>query len=191
MSERIQNVHPKEYKGVKYRSTLEAETAETLDCMGIPIRYEERRFTIFEGFRCSFAKIKIKPITYKPDFWVGDIILECKGFETPEWMIKKKLIFKYLMESEPDVIYYQIKNCRKDLIQALDSHWTYLGYAVRVTSKRKKKKEENFSKLYDSVKDAMADLGIKSRAIGTIVRSLTGKTEYVFGYNWKLEKLKV
>lgn len=191
MSERIQNVHPKEYKGVKYRSTLEAETAETLDCMGLPIRYEERRFTIFEGFRCPFAKIKIKPITYKPDFWVGDIILECKGFETPEWMIKKKLIFKYLMENEPDVIYYQIGNCRKDLILALDPHWTYLGYAVRVTSKRKKKKEENFSKLYDSVKDAMADLGIKSRAIGTIVRSLTGKTEYVFGYNWKLEKLKI
>jgi hypothetical protein len=106
-------------------------------------------------------------------------------------MIKKKLIFKYLMESKPDVIYYQIGNCRKDLILALDPHWTYLGYAIRVTSKRKKKKEENFSKLYDSVKDAMADLGIKSRAIGTIVRSLTGKTEYVFGYNWKLEKLKI
>jgi hypothetical protein len=191
MSERIQNVHPKEYKGVQYRSTLEAETAETLDAMGLPIRYEERRFTVFEGFRCPFQKIKIKPITYKPDFWVGNIILECKGFETPEWMIKKKLIFKYLMDNEPEVIYYQIGNCRKDLILALDSHWSYLGYAIRVTSNRKKKNEQGFSKLYDSVKEAMADLKIKSRAIGTIVRSLTGKTEYVFGYSWKLEKLKI
>lgn len=191
MSERIQNVHPKEYKGVMYKSTLEAETAEALDCMGLPIRYEERRLTVLEGFRCPFKKIKIKPITYKPDFWVGNIILECKGFETPEWMIKKKLIFKYLMENEPDVIYYQIGNCRKALILALDPHWTQLGYAIRVTSKRRKKNEQDFSKLYDSVKDAMADLGIKSRAIGTIVRSLTGNTEYVFGYNWKLEKLKV
>lgn len=191
MSERIQNVHPKEYKGVKYRSTLEAETAETLDAMGLPIRYEERRFTVFEGFRCPFQKIKIKPITYKPDFWVGNIILECKGFETPEWMIKKKLIFKYLMDNEPEVIYYQIGNCRKDLILALDSHWPYLGYAIRVASNRKKKNEQEFSKLYDSVKEAMADLKIKSRAIGSIVRSLTGKTEYVFGYKWKLEKLKI
>lgn len=191
MSERIQNVHPKEYKGVQYRSTLEAETAETLDAMGLPIRYEERRFTVFEGFRCPFQKIKIKPITYKPDFWVGNIILECKGFETPEWMIKKKLIFKYLMDNEPEVIYYQIGNCKKDLILALDSHWPYLRYAIRVTSNRKKKNEQEFSKLYDSVKEAMADLKIKSRAIGSIVRSLTGKTEYVFGYKWKLEKLKI
>ena len=159
MSERIQNVQPKEYKGVRYRSTLEAETAETLDAMGLPIRYEERRFTVFEGFRCPFQRIKIKPITYKPDFWVGNIILECKGFETPEYLLKKKLI--------------------------------YLGYAIRVTSNRKKKNEQEFSKLYDSVKEAMADLKIKSRAIGSIVRSLTGKTEYVFGYKWKLEKLRI
>lgn len=27
MTERIQNVHPKEYDGIKYRSTLEADTA--------------------------------------------------------------------------------------------------------------------------------------------------------------------
>ena len=191
MAERIQNVHEKWYKGVKYKSTLEADTAEALDKMGLPIRYEERVLTVFEGFRCSYQKEKVRDITYKPDFWVGDIILECKGFETPEWKLKKKLVFKYLKENEPNIIFYQIHDARKQLIQALDPHWNYLGYAIRVTSNRKKKNAQEFSKLYDSVKEAMAALKIKSRAIGSIVRSLTGKTEYVFGYSWKLEKLKI
>ena len=191
MAERIQNVHEKWYKGVKFKSTLEADTAEALDKMGLPIRYEERVLTVFEGFRCSYQKEKVRDITYKPDFWVGDIILECKGFETPEWKLKKKLVFKYLKENEPNIIFYQIHDARKQLIQALDPHWNYLGYAIRVTSKKRKKNEQEFSKLYDSVDEALADLKIKSRALGSIMRSLTGKTEYVFGYKWKLEKLKI
>jgi hypothetical protein len=159
--------------------------------MGLPIRYEERRLTVFEGFRCPFQKDKVIAVYYKPDFWVGDIILECKGFETPEWKIKKKLVFKWLMENEPDVLFYQIHDTRRELLKALDPHWSYLGYAIRVTSKKKKKKEQQFSRLYDSVAEALADLNIKTRALGSIMRSLTGKTQYVFGYNWKLEKLSI
>jgi hypothetical protein len=191
MSERIQNVHEKWYKGIKYKSTLEAETAEALDKMGLPIRYEERRLTLIEGFRCLYQKDKVKAITYKPDFWVGNIIIECKGFETPEWKIKKKLVFKYLMEQEPDVIFYQVHDSRKELLKALDNHWAELGCAIHVTSKRDKKNGEYVSKLYDSVKEALADLGMPNKSLGMIMRSLTGKTEYVFGYKWQVKKLKI
>jgi hypothetical protein len=190
MAERIQNVHEKWYKGVKYKSTLEADTAEALDKMGLPIRYEERVLTVFEGFRCSYQKEKVRDITYKPDFWVGDIILECKGFETPEWKLKKKLVFKYLKENEPNIIFYQIHDARKQLIQALDPHWNYLGYAIRVTSNKKNSNGQAFTHLYDSVSMAMVNLGLEKKSIGPIVRSLMGIQEYVFGYNWKLEKLK-
>jgi hypothetical protein len=89
----------------------------------------------------------VKAITYKPDFWVGNIIIECKGFETPEWKIKKKLVFKYLMEQEPDVIFYQVHDSRKELLKALDNHWAELGCAIHVTSKRDKKNGEYVSKL--------------------------------------------
>lgn len=191
MAERIQNVHEKWYKGVKYKSTLEADTAEALDKMGLPIRYEERVLTVFEGFRCSYQKEKVRGITYKPDFWVGDIILECKGFETPEWKLKKKLVFKYLKENEPNIIFYQIHDARKQLIQALDPHWNYLGYAIRVTSNKKNSNGQVFTHLYDSVSMAMVNLGLEKKSIGPIVRSLMGIQEYVFGYNWKLEKLKI
>lgn len=191
MGERIQNVHEKWYKGVKYKSTLEADTAEALDKMGLPIRYEERVLTIFKGFRCSYQKDKVRDTVYKPDFWVGNIILECKGYETPEWRLKKKLVFKYLMENEPDVLFYQIHDARRQLIQALDPHWNYLGYTIRVTSNKKNDKGQAFTHLYDSVAIAMVNLGLEKRAIGPIVRSLMGVQEFVYGYNWKLEKLRI
>lgn len=191
MAERIQNVHEKWYKGVKYKSTLEADTAEALDRMGLPIRYEERVLTVFEGFRCDYQKDKVRDVEYKPDFWVGNIILECKGFETPEWKLKKKLVFKYLKDNEPDVIFYQTKDARKSLITALDPHWNYLGYAIRVTSSKKNANGHAFTALYDSVAIAMKNLGLERKPIGPIVRSLMGIQEFVFGYNWKLEKLKI
>ena len=80
MNGRIQGVHPKQYKGVQYKSTLEADTAETLDKLGLPINYEARKIVLLEGFRCQYQKNKVIGITYKPDFLVGNIIIECKGF---------------------------------------------------------------------------------------------------------------
>lgn len=202
---RIQGVQEKEYKGVKYKSILEADTAEALDLMGFPIRYEERAFTLIEKFRCPYQKRIVMDTEYIPDFWVGDIILECKGFETPEWKLKKKLVFKYLMDNEPDTVFYQINkhSWKKDLIQALNNHWSYLGLAIQVTSKGSKKKPSE-AKLYDSIEEAMEDLNLyrvvkksKNREIHLyknmtpILMSLTGKKSWIYNYNWKLVKIKL
>ena len=53
MSERIQNVSHQEeieYCGRKFRSRLEVQTAKTLDALGIPYQYEERKIELLEGF---------------------------------------------------------------------------------------------------------------------------------------------
>ena len=189
MSERIQNVQPREYNGNTYRSTLEAKTAQTLDKIGIPFDYETRKIELLEGFRCPYQKDKVRAITYTPDFMIGPIMLECKGFETPEWKIKKKLIFKYLMENEPETCFYQIHDAGRQLLKALDNHWLYLGCVVKVTPKPSKK--PTVSKYYDSVQQAMQELGFPNRAIGPILKSLTGEKEYVYGYNWKIEKINL
>ena len=190
MSERIQGVHPKQYKGIQYKSTLEAETAETLDKLGLPINYEARKIILLEGFRCPYQKNKVIGITYKPDFIVGNIILECKGFETPEWRNKKKYIFKWLMENEPDTPFYQTHNSRKDVLLALDRHWSYLGYAIQVTSKGSPKKP-SVTKMYDSVAQAMEDLNLKGKNVGPILRVMMHEKEWAYNYHFKLLKLKL
>lgn len=191
MSElRIQNVHPKEYNGVKYRSTLEARIAEILNKLGIPFEYEKRKITLLEGFRCPFQKNKVIAITYTPDFEIGNIMLEAKGFETPEWKNKKKYIYKYLMENEPNVMFYQVHDCGKSLLEVLDNHWTNLGYAIEVTSKPKRKAPSD-TMMFDSVSQAMHYLGLEGKSMGRIFNSLTGNTQWVYNYNWKLRKLKL
>lgn len=195
MSEHVVGVNPKEYNGRKFRSTLEAHTAETLDKMGIPWKYETKKYILQESFYSQYQKRKVDSIKYTPDFFLGPVMIEMKGFETPEWKIKKKLFFKYLKENEPDAIWYMCKN-DKQLLQALDKHWSYLGYAIKVTPKPSKKATvpEGFTlgyKLYDSIEQAMADLNLSNKPIGSILRSLTGKTEYIFNYNWKLVKINL
>ena len=186
MSTRIQGVTEKVYNGVKYRSTLEADTAEMLDKLGIPFRYEEVKYTLLEGFRTPFQKDKVRSIHYTPDFFIGDtILIECKGFETPEWKQKKKYIFKYLMEKEPNVVFHQTSDCKKSLLEALDVHFSYLGLAVQVTSKGTRK-EPPQTIIFDSVKQAMEELNLVGKPLGSVLRSLTGDTPYVYGYNWKL-----
>lgn len=189
MSERIVNVHQADYGGKHFRSTLEAQTAKALDALGIPYQYEERKIELIEGFRSPFQKDKVRAVTYTPDFIIGPLMIECKGFETPEWKLKKKLVFKWLQENEADTIFYQIHDARKELLQILDKHWQYLGFAVRVTSKPTKKTPSE-SKMFDSVAQAMDELSIYS-PLGAIMSSLIGKREYVMGYKWELVKLKI
>lgn len=195
MSERIQNVRQQEWNGIKFRSSLEAETAKTLDALGIPYRYEQRKIILQESFHCPYQKDKVRACTYMPDFEIGtSIMLECKGFETPEWKIKKKLLYKYLMENEPGTCFYQIHDAKKSLLQSLDHNWQYLGYAIQVTPKPKKKatvSDVSASVLYDSIEQAMQSLNLKGRPIGPILRSLTGKTQYIYDYNWKLVKINL
>lgn len=188
--ERIQGVREKEYKGIKYRSTLEADTAKVLDTLGIPFSYESRKIVLLDGFRCPYQKDKVIAITYKPDFNIGHLMLECKGFETPEWKLKKKMLFKYLMTNEPDTVYLQTHDAKKSLIEALDPYLKELGFTVSVTTKKKVDRkgwtgtEVGF---FDSIQDAMEQLGLNGKPKGSIMRSLC-EDAYVYGYKWKLIK---
>ena len=193
MSERLQNIDHRqviEYEGKKFRSNLEVQTAKTLDTLGIPYLYEERKIVLQDKFRSPFQKDMVRVISYTPDFIIGPLMIECKGFETPEWKIKKKLLFKWLLDNEPDTIFYQIHDARKDLLEVINKHLSYLGMALRVSSKPTRKKPSE-SKLYSSIEEAMDDLKINSIPYGAIMSSLIGKREWVSGYNFKLEQLKL
>jgi hypothetical protein len=157
--------------------------------MGISWEYDTKKITLQKGFYCQYQKDKVRAIDYIPDFVIGPIMLETKGFETPDWKIKKKLLYKYLSENEPEAIFYIIKNDRQ-LLEALDRHWTYLGYAIQVTSRGSKNNPPE-TKLYDSILQALNDLNLKGKSVTPILRSLIGKSEFVYGYNWKLKKINL
>ena len=189
MSEHIVGVNPKEYNGRKYRSTLEANTAKLLDEMGLPWEYETKKITLQDGFYCSWQKRKVESIDYIPDFILGPVMVEMKGYETPDWKIKKKLLYKYFKQNEPDAIYYICKN-HKQLLEALDHHWPALAFAIQVTpSPKVKSAQDGLPILFPSIKSAMQELGLKGKSIIPIIRSLTGKKEFVYNYNWKLVKI--
>ena len=190
MNGRIQGVQETEYRGKTFRSKLEAQTAETLDKLGIPYAYEERKIELIEGFRSPFQKDKVRSITYKPDFEIGSIIIECKGFETPEWKIKKKLLFKWLQENEPFTVFYQTHDAQRDLLKALDNHWSCLGIYIETTSKGTKKNPPTVQR-FDSIKEAMTELNLKNKAIGPVLKALIGEREYVYNYKWKLIKTEL
>lgn len=188
MVERIQNVHPKEYNGVKYRSTLEADTAKVLSALNIPFLYENRKITLLEGFYCPYEDNKVRAITYTPDFEIPlanhkKLMLECKGFATPEWKNKRKYLFKYLMEKEPDTMFKEIYNCRKDLLKALDGHWQELGYCVEVVNRKEQ------SLIFFSVSDAIDALGLQGKPIGPIISCLAGNIEKTYKHSWHLKKI--
>ena len=189
MSEHIVGVRSKEYNGRKYRSTFEANTAEMLDKIGIPWEYESKTFTVQEGFYCPWENRKILPIKMKPDFIIGPVMLETKGFETPDWLIKKKMLYKYFLENEPDAIYH-VAHSNKEIIEALDLHWSYLGCCVEVTNKPTKKQPAQ-TKKYDSIREALADLGMQGRSMTPIIRSLTGDAEYIYGYSWRIKRIEL
>lgn len=189
MTERIQNVHPKEYNGIKYRSTLEADTAKVLSLLNIPFSYEDRKITLLEGFKCPYEDTKVRAITYTPDFEIPllgnkKLMLECKGFATPEWKNKRKYLFKYLMENEPDTMFKEINNCRKDLLKALDNYWYDLGYYIEATDKK-----GNIS-IFSSVSEAITTLSLERKPIGPILSCLVGNIDSTYKHSWQLKKIE-
>ena len=105
----------------KYRSKAEARFASLLEEAELAYEYEPYRIKIFEAFKFDYyarwgKKLKelhkVAAITYTPDFVMDKegrkIIIEIKGMRTPAYMLKKKLLLKYLLENEPDTLFVEL-----------------------------------------------------------------------------------
>lgn len=121
---KAKNTQPKTFKGIDYKSRLEAYCAERLFAAGLPIRYEEVSFPLLEKFVCPaycleyrLTKNKAIPLTqnvlkeispkilgaiYTPDFtdmeqgWV----IEVKGqANLGDFKLRYKLFKKHLADN--------------------------------------------------------------------------------------------
>lgn len=98
VSKKIRNVHPKEFNGILYRSTLEARVAKFLTENHIDFKYEEVKLTLLPSIR--YNNELLREVHYTPDFICGDYIIEVKGYPNDTWSLKKKLLISLIASGE-------------------------------------------------------------------------------------------
>ena len=130
-NKKVKNASITEYNGIKFRSKLEKEVAKTLDDLNIKYEYENKKFILIPSFR--YENELIRQISYTPDFIIGNLIIECKGFPTDSWKIKRKLFLNYLVNKENNYIFVEIKSV-KNLLDLIDMDDRFITKNVLATS---------------------------------------------------------
>ena len=107
-NKKILNARPKEYKGITYRSVLEANCAKIFEEYHVPVRYEPFKITLLPKFR--YNGVLVRSITYKPDFVGDNFIVECKGYPNDNWHDKRKWVMHHILNNMPKYTFYEIHN---------------------------------------------------------------------------------
>lgn len=94
MNKKIKNATPNTYKGIHYRSKLEAACARIFEEAHIPVEYEKTSFELIP--KRKYLSTSYRAVTYTPDFIGETFIIECKGFPNDRWPVIKKLFIQYL-----------------------------------------------------------------------------------------------
>lgn len=116
-NKKIKNATPTTYKGVQYRSKLEVRFAMMLDAEKIPFAYEEETWVVLD--KQTYMGKTIRCVTYTPDFIIGNVVVEIKGFRNDVFPLKKKLIIKFINENRPDTVFIEAKTVA-DMRAAVD-----------------------------------------------------------------------
>ena len=104
---KVRNATPTEYNGIKFRSKLEVYTYKKLREAEISADYEQHRFELLPAFVALSGK-KYRAMTYLPDFVGKDFIIECKGFPTDSWPLRKKLFEYALVRDKLKYNFYEV-----------------------------------------------------------------------------------
>jgi len=116
-NKKIKNATPTTYKGVQYRSKLEVRFAMMLDAEKIPFVYEEETWVVLD--KQTYMGKTIRCVTYTPDFIIGNVVVEIKGFRNDVFPLKRKLIIKFINDNRPDTIFIEAKTVA-DMRAAVD-----------------------------------------------------------------------
>lgn len=119
---RVRGAQKTQIGKIIFRSKLEAKVYTILKGLKFNPSYETETFTIIDKF--EWQGKKYRPTTYTPDIIVNrdgiKYIIECKGFITDTFPLKKKLFVNYLrINNLKDYHYYVIKTS-KDLTNLID-----------------------------------------------------------------------
>lgn len=100
---------PTSYNGINFRSKLEADVAKYFDTCNITYEYEKHKIILLKSF--SYKDIKVRGISYTPDFIVNGNIIEIKGYPNDTWKLKRKYIMWWLKTTQHEYKdFYEIHN---------------------------------------------------------------------------------
>lgn len=109
VNKKIRNATIEVYKGITFRSKLEASCAKLLDELGVTYKYEPFKITLLPTFK--YLGKTLREWSYTPDFVIyNNIIVEVKGFPNDVWGYKKKMILKYIVDNNYNYEFYEVKN---------------------------------------------------------------------------------
>lgn len=136
MNRKVVNATSISYNGIKFKSKIEVSIYKLLEQSGLKFSYEDFTITLLEGFyptkvsyiprkkrgiRVTEFKEKVRNMTYTPDFTVFKndkiYLIEVKGFETDRYIVKRKLLLKYI--EDKDMIFFEIHTI-KDMINCIE-----------------------------------------------------------------------
>ena len=115
---------------------IELSIYKLLEKSELNFKYEDFTITLMEGFtptkvsyiprkrrgvKVTEFKEKVRPLTYTPDFTVYKnnkvYLIEVKGFETDRYIVKRKLLLKYI--EDKDMIFLEIHTI-KDMMNCIE-----------------------------------------------------------------------
>jgi hypothetical protein len=172
---KVINATISKYQNTFFRSKLESSVAEILDNLKIKYEYEQKKFILLPSFK--FQESTVRQITYTPDFIIDDYIIECKGFPTDSWKIKRKLFMNILNNEYPNFRYFEIHSV-KELLNIIDMDDRFLTWNILV-----KDNKDNLIGEFNSISEAIEVLNIKGSK-SNIQSCLLGKRHSTLGYKW-------
>lgn len=136
MNRKVVNATSTSYNGIKFRSKIELSIYKLLEKSELNFKYEDFTITLIEGFtptkvsyiprkrrgvKVTEFKEKVRPLTYTPDFTVYKnnkvYLIEVKGFETDRYIVKRKLLLKYI--EDKDMIFLEVHTI-KDMMNCIE-----------------------------------------------------------------------
>ena len=136
MNKKVINATSVSYDGINFKSKFEASIYKMLKESELKFSYEDYTITLMAGFyptktsyiprkkrgiRVTEFKEKIRSMTYTPDFTVFNndkiYLIEVKGYETDRYIVKRKLLLKYI--DDKNMIFFEI-HTKKDMINCIE-----------------------------------------------------------------------
>lgn len=135
VNKKVRNARKTVVDGIKFKSGIEALCYQKLVDNGFFPEYENKRFTLFEGFKLRnnlhvFAPRSLKrsrahelmeeytksilPITYTPDFYLNvngkNVFIEVKGKPNDVYPLKRKMYLCAMNEGTDEAYFFEPHN---------------------------------------------------------------------------------